>query len=181
MSCFFWSGNYKKVTELSQQHKPTGQKRILELLRTFFEGIAALTLARQTGEMELRKTGVKALEKMLGWEKISKWNFALMARLLEAQLYFLDGDTYSADTAYKASIASARAHKFLHYEALACELHGKFCMETNSADEGPKQLQAAVIKYRQWGATRKVNELQQFIDANPGGLLKSAEQLKPSA
>ena len=164
MSCYFWMRDYIKVGQLTTKHTPTGQKRILEIMRTFFEGIASLTLARHTQQPNWRKTGEEALETMLKWERISKWNFQNMAKLLEAELCYLNGDIDSADVAYKASIVSAHEHRFLHYEALAYELHGIFCMENQMADRGLVQLQMALDKYKQWGAMRKVTDLQMFID-----------------
>mmetsp|Transcript_34289 Transcript_34289/g.60271 ORF Transcript_34289/g.60271 Transcript_34289/m.60271 type:complete len:229 (+) Transcript_34289:1744-2430(+) len=173
MSCYFWMGDYIKVVELSKKHKPTGQKRILEVMRTFFEGIASLTLARHTHQPNWRKTGEEALEKMIEWEKISKWNFEMRAKLLQAELHYLNGDLKSADVAYKASIVSAREHKFTHYEALTCELYGIFCVENRMVDEGAKQLQMALDKYKQWGAMKKVEELQLQMDTvNPSSLRK---------
>lgn len=71
--------NYTKVAELSAKHKPTGQKRILEVMRIFFEGIAAFNLARQTHQPRYRETGEAALEKLNRWQKISSWNFENMA------------------------------------------------------------------------------------------------------
>jgi len=172
MYCCFWAGEYAEVAELSKRHKPTGQKRILEVMRTFFEGVAALTLARHTGQASLKKTGEGALQKMLKWENISKWNFENMAQLLQAELHYLNGDIASAGSAYKASIASACEHKFVHYEALAYELYGIFCVENGMVKEGASQLQMALDKYTQWGAMTKVKALQRFVDTGDPSFLR---------
>mmetsp|Transcript_2836 Transcript_2836/g.5275 ORF Transcript_2836/g.5275 Transcript_2836/m.5275 type:complete len:229 (-) Transcript_2836:196-882(-) len=173
MLSHFWMGDYIKLVELSEKHKPSGHKRYLEAMRTFFDGIASLTLARHTHQPNWRKKGEEALEKMIEWEKISKWNFEMRAKLLQAELHYLNGDLKSADVTYKASIASAREHKFTHYEALTCELYGIFCVENRMVDEGAKQLQMALDKYKQWGAMKKVEELQLQMDTvNPSSLRK---------
>ena len=81
MSCHFWMRDYIKVVEFTAKYKQTGQKRILEIMRIFFEGIACLNLARQTHQPQWRKTGEEALKQMLKWEKISSWNFSNMVSL----------------------------------------------------------------------------------------------------
>merc|ERR1711966_215111 len=64
----FWMRDFMKVAELGEKHKRTGQKRSLEVIRIFFEGIACLSLARQTHKPNWRKTGEDALENMSRWE-----------------------------------------------------------------------------------------------------------------
>ena len=87
----------------------------------------------------------------------------LQARLLQAELHYLNGDVKSAQLEYKASISAAHNHKFPHYKALACELHGIFCLENQMIEEGTDQLKMALDKYNQWGAKCKVRELEQFM------------------
>lgn len=161
----FVMGDYLKVMELSEKYKPSGLKFISELLRVFFEGIASFNLARHTHQVKWRSMGEKSLEKMLKWEKLSTWNFEHKVKLLQAELHYLNGDLESADVAYRASIMSAREHKFLHREALAYELHGIFCIENQMIDKGRGQLDKAIDKYKQWGAFKKASELQLFMDS----------------
>ena len=85
--------------------------------------------------------------------------------MLQAELHYLDGHLNLAEVAYKASIVSACEHKFLNEEALAYELYGVFCMENQMVDQGAEQLNIALDKYKQWGAIKKAEELQHFIDA----------------
>jgi len=99
--------------------------------------------------------------------------FSFLAQLLQAELDYLNGDLKSADIAYKAAEASAHKHKFFHYEALAYELHGIFCVENRMVERGVSQLQTALGKYEQWGAVRKVKDLRLFMDLiNPVYLRK---------
>ena len=160
-----------KVAELGEKHKRTGQKRSLEVIRIFFEGIACLSLARQTHKPNWRKTGEDALENMSRWEDISSRNFEHMAKLLQAEVHYLNGDLTSSDDSYKASIKAAREHKFIHYEALGYELYGIFCIETKNVEKGMEKLQISVARYIEWGADRKVEDLRSFMElvkvANP--------------
>jgi len=163
MSCHFWKRDYMKVVQLLALHKPPEHKRTLVVVRVFFEGIASLNLARQTHQQDLRKKGELSLEKVLKWADLSTWNFENMALLLQAELEYLNGDLEAARAAYEASIMSARDHKYLHYEALAHELYGIFCLENRMTGEGMKQLHYSFDKYTQWGAMEKVKELQIFM------------------
>jgi len=83
--------------------------------------------------------------------------------LLQAECHYLNGDMQSADVAYRGSIRSAKEHQFLHYEALGCELYGIFKVENAMLDDGVEQLQLALKKYEEWGARRKVKDLQHFM------------------
>jgi len=171
MYCYFWVGDYMKVFELSKKHKPTGHKRILEVTRTFFEGIASLALARRTHQPNWRRIGEEALGKMIKLEKISSWNFDQHVKLLQAEIHYLNGDMDSAEVAYKASIVSAREHKFTHYVALASELYGRFCVQNLMAEKGAAQLQVAIDEYKQWGAMKKVSDVKAFMDTvNPSSI-----------
>lgn len=165
MGCAFWTGNFNKVVELAKEHRPTGLRRPLEMAQVFYTGTAALTLARQSGQSDLRKMGEEAVETALKWENISEWNNGHHARHLEAHLHHLNGDTDSADKAYKASLVSARAHNFPNFEAIVCEYHARYCIDVGKMEEGIKQLRTAIDKYRQWGAMARANELQQMMDS----------------
>eukprot|EP01083_Nonionella_stella_P224470 799006_1 len=108
--------------------------------------------------------GEKAVIIMAKSEIISKWNFENKSKLVQAELYYLDGDLESAEIAYNSSIMSAREHKFINEEALACELYGTFFVENGMVSKGTVQLNLALDKYKKWGAMKKANELQKFID-----------------
>jgi len=161
----FWSRDYVAVVKLCEKQPPSKYKHILEVMRCFFEGIASMSLARHTHQFKWRVIGEEAVKNMAKLEMINKWTFENKSKLLQAELHYLDGHLNSAEVAYKASIVSAREHKFLHEEALAYELYGIFCMENQMVDQGVEQLNIALDKYKEWGAMKKAEELQHFIDA----------------
>ena len=88
----------------------------------------------------------------------------MQAHILKAELHYLNGNIDAAQTEYLVSIKAAHEHKYLHYEALAYELHGMFLIENSMPDEGVGQLKVALDKYKLWGANRKVKELEDFMD-----------------
>ena len=168
MALNFWMREYKNVVELSEkyseEHPSSQQKHALYVFRTLFEGVAYLNLARQTKLAKWKILGEKAVTRMSQLESMSKWNFENKSKLLQAELYYVEGNLESAEAFYKASIKAAHEHKIIHEEALACELYGIFCVENKMADEGLKQLRIALDQYKQWGAMKKANTLQLFID-----------------
>ena len=153
-----------EVFELSKKIPALQNLRVLENIRFFFEGLAAFCLARQTHQPKWRVVGEEAANKLLKLELVLKWNFEHKSKLLQAERCYLDGELESAEAAYQASIKSALEHKFIHEAALAYELYGIFCIENNMVDEGRKQLQMAVDKYKQWGAMQKVAEVLSFME-----------------
>ena len=159
----FWFRNFVSVAELYERHPSSEHKRILEVVRVFYEGIAFLNLARDTGQAKWRRLGEKASARMTALAAINKWSFQHKSLLLNAELHYLDGDLESAEVAYKASIESARQHRFRHEEALSFELWGIFCIENHMADKGLKQLLIALDMYKQWGAMKKAKDVQLFI------------------
>ena len=179
MSNLFWSRDFLAVAELSEKysetHDPALQhQRVLHVLRVFYEGIVYLNLARGPGDAKKkwREMGEKAVATVAGYAtSMSKWNFENKSLLLQAELHYLNGDLDPAAAMYEASIKSARDHKFVHEEALAYELHGRFCVENQMAEKGSNQLSVAVSKYNEWGATKKANDLQLYLDA-----INSADQ-----
>eukprot|EP00581_Thalassiosira_minuscula_P030220 CAMPEP_0183766210 /NCGR_PEP_ID=MMETSP0739-20130205/11423_1 /TAXON_ID=385413 /ORGANISM="Thalassiosira miniscula, Strain CCMP1093" /LENGTH=104 /DNA_ID=CAMNT_0026004973 /DNA_START=138 /DNA_END=449 /DNA_ORIENTATION=+ len=101
---------------------------------------------------------------MAKFESHSEWNFGNKSKLLHAELHYLNGKMECADDAYIASIMLAQRHKFLHEEALAYELYGLFCVENQMVDKGVRQLLKAHDKYKEWGALKKCDDLQNLID-----------------
>ncbi len=96
-------------------------------------------------------------------ELINKWSVENKSQLLQAELHYLNGRLDSAEAAYKASVESARDRRFVHEEALAYELYGIFRLENRMVGKGAKQLNAALEKYKRWGAMKKAEVLQRFI------------------
>jgi len=165
LSNHFWMREYLDMALLSEKYSASSQhKRIVEILRVFYEGIAYLSLARDTKQAKWRSMGEEAVTKMSQLESMSTWNYENKSTLLQAELLNLNGDIGLAEVAYKTSIKSAHRHKFIHEEALAYELYGICCIENRRVGRGLRQLHLALKKYGLWGAKNKVDELQLFVD-----------------
>lgn len=76
-----------------------------------------------------------------------------------AESYRTDKDTDSATECYEASIRSAREHRFIHEEALACELAAYFFEEQGDKVKSQDMFQQAHDAFMKWGARKKANSL----------------------
>jgi hypothetical protein len=160
----FWFRDYTAIMKLCEKHPAPAAKRIFTTMRCLFEGVAALSLARQQPkEPKYRVIGEKAVKDMAKFEQMNKWTFENKYLLLQAELHYLNQDYEAAENAYIASIKSAKDHKFMNEEAMANELFGIFCIENQMGDKGMKPLHIALDLYKQWGAMNKATDLEQFI------------------
>lgn len=159
----FWFREYISVVTLSDMCRPSRPKRILEIFRVFWEGIAALCLARDTQQPKWRKIGEESIATMSRLVNYSRWNFENKLLLMKAEYFYLNEDYSSAELAYEASIASAHKQHLLHEEALAYELYGIYFIENHQVDKAMELLNVSIQKYVEWGALKKVEALKSFI------------------
>ena len=89
----------------------------------------------------------------------STWNFENKLLLLKAESHYTKGEANEAAKCYEASIKSARVHKFVHEEAVACELAGYFFKEQGDETKSCNMFIQARDAYIKWGATGKANLL----------------------
>ena len=164
--------DFELATIVAQNSSPPNQqpaaryKRVTAFNRVFYEGLANLNLARtHPDDGTRRRTGEDAVKYFTNLaETVSQWNFADKAKLLQAELHCLNGSINDANLVYKEAIQAAQAHQFLHEEALCYECYGIFEMANQKFGEGLEQLHSAITKYKKWGATRKVDSLQHYVD-----------------
>ena len=97
--------------------------------------------------------------------QLCPWNFAHKDRLLGAEIaYKLEEDLELAALAYDQAISLAGEHRFLHEEALACELAGLFHAEEVRPTLAADYLERARKHYGEWGALAKVDDLERQRD-----------------
>ncbi|MBI4815563.1 MAG: AAA family ATPase [Deltaproteobacteria bacterium] len=87
-------------------------------------------------------------------------NFAHRLKLVQAELARVHGRAGEAMELYERAITQARTHKFLHEEALANELAGRFHLARGQKAPARGYLLEAVYLYGRWGAAAKVAELE---------------------
>merc|ERR1719223_1266627 len=160
--CYF--RNHIAVAELAKKHEATKKgKRALDIFPKFYEGLSALYQARKTKDVKWKAIGENVLNSISNVAQHGTWNFENKQMLLQAELYHLKCRNRMADIAYRAAIASAQEHKFIQEEALAFELYGIYLVENERRGKGLKQLEIAAKKYKQWGALKKAQHVNDFI------------------
>ena len=135
-------------------------------VRAFIAGLAAFKIYRDTVNDALWKSfGEKRVQEFKLWaEQGSAWNFEHKLQLMEAEHSYCCGHFDRAAELYKKAIASARAHKYINDEALACELAGKFFLDRDNVSLSLEYLTLAHEKYSEWKAEGKANHLFEFIN-----------------
>ena len=88
--------------------------------------------------------------------------------LLQAQHLALDDNRSMAELTYQRAIASAIKHRFWHEAGLGGELYGRFLLDNKKIDKGLKQLSTAMDRYKQWGSTKKYNQVKELIKCAGG-------------
>jgi predicted ATPase/transcriptional regulator with GAF, ATPase, and Fis domain len=86
-------------------------------------------------------------------------NFRCFAVTLAGEVSRLEGDVAGARAAFERSMAYARETGNLQQEALAAELSGRACLLLGDAEAAASRLRVARDRYRSWGATIKVRQL----------------------
>nr|WP_243147411.1 AAA family ATPase [Scytonema sp. UIC 10036] len=99
--------------------------------------------------------------------KIKKWaeqcsdNFEHKYLLVEAEIARISSRVAEAMELYDKAILSAREREFIHDEALANELAAKFWLAKGKEEFAKPYLLKAHYKYRFWGASGKVKNLEE--------------------
>jgi signal transduction histidine kinase len=92
-------------------------------------------------------------------------NFEQDHYLIEAEVARVQGDTERALGLYEKAIGTSRRNRYPNFEAISCELAGRFCLE--QALEGPARyyLNMAYDLYQHWGLMLKVWEMERsYVD-----------------
>ncbi|MEJ2206775.1 MAG: AAA family ATPase, partial [Gemmatimonadota bacterium] len=114
-------------------------------------------------EVEAQQGSIEAMdadiEQMRAWEKLCAANFQHRRALMEAERRRIMGEGDLGG--YEEAIAAARENRFLHHEALANELAGRFCLERGWTLAGMAYLRRAHRRYARWGGAVKVVKLSQ--------------------
>ena len=144
------------------------------LMGYFFEGLASFLLARRSmlnrscvadneSSIKLRERGLSVLKRMRCWSKHCSLNWEDKVLLLEAEHMYTVGDYDNACTLYDSAIRSAHAHKFIHGEAIACEVAGMFYHERGMHIKSYPYFVHSVKSYTKWGALAIARRVETFL------------------
>ena len=104
---------------------------------------------------------LQTCEKLKWLTSHSKWNFENKYLLLLAECQYTQGKMEMAAATYEASIKSAKQHKFINEQAIACELAGYFYKDQGDETTAMDMFKQAHKAYMQWGAIGKAKLIQE--------------------
>ncbi|CAB9515760.1 serine threonine protein kinase [Seminavis robusta] len=156
--------------------------------RDAFFGLVNFALAKSTGKKRYRDRGQKIIEEFKTYVKNGSVNSHHMLTLLQAEDAALSstGDWNAVTKGYDEAIRCAARAGFTNHEAIGNERAGRFLVgvkENNKrakeddavADQAKAYISRAMALYREWGATAKVDQLEdQFPQLQPSKLMQGS-------
>jgi predicted ATPase/serine phosphatase RsbU (regulator of sigma subunit)/tRNA A-37 threonylcarbamoyl transferase component Bud32 len=129
----------------------------------FYHSLTLLALYPETPQPEqpgiLEKIAANQ-EKMHRWVQQAPMNYQHKYELVEAERARISGNVSHARDAYDRAITLAKEHEYLNEEALSYELAARFYLSIQNTHLARYYLQDAHYTYQRWGATAKVQHLE---------------------
>lgn len=181
--CFLYGDYARALKHVREQDKLISSSMSLpQLVR--FRIIAFLTLAALCPDMSIserlktRKRLKKDLRQMSRWARNCPENFSHLKYCMQAELARLAGHMEKAISGYHAAIAAARDNGFVRDEAVANELLARYYIAEGHDQAAEGYLRAAHYLFYRWGASRKVEQMEELY---PGLNANTLAQAKESA
>jgi len=141
----------------------------LEVAEYHFYGALARAAYYDTASSNTRPSLLQALrahhKQLELWAQHCSENFANRVALAAAEIARLEGRQVDAELLYEQAIRSAGANGFVHHEALANELAGRFYAARGLEKIAHVYLRDSRYCYLRWGALGKVQQLEQRYPA----------------
>lgn len=138
---------------------------------TFFEGLICLKAAQSSVGMmdswKWKRRALKSMKFIRRWIKCGNPNIIHCLHLLEAELAVLNGKSEKeVEDSYKSAIDIAAKNQFIQDEALSNEMASSYFGSRNNVSRRDYYLGNAIRCYSEWGATAKVEQLNQAESKN---------------
>jgi histidine kinase len=137
-----------------------------------YEALTLLALYPKAGNKQssyLRR--IKSnMRKLKNWSKFAPENYRHKYDLLRAELLRVNGNYNDARLVYDKAISGASTNNYIHEEALAYELTGRFYLDQHSEDLAEFYFKASYNAYREWGAGAKLRQLEQVYNRYVSGV-----------
>lgn len=127
--------------------------------RVFYSGLIAFHCCRDSLDRCWINIGNSSIAKMESWSDGCKWNFENKLLLLQAESDYALGNMNSAAEKYRQAVESSRQHRFVHEEAIACELASLFHQKMNDQELSNRYMKRSIECYKTWGAHTKAMAL----------------------
>ncbi len=170
MRSYVFKKHDEMATNANLFHEMANSRRLVRfffLIGTFYEGLISFSMARRNPEnRHWMERGEAALETLRQWSSLCMHNFENKVLLLTAERNFAIGGECASSTAslYRDSISSAKRHKFVNEEAIACELAASFLLNNNDTETAMSLLRKARNLYQTWGASALVEIIESKMD-----------------
>lgn len=139
----------------------SGQNSAAE--HTFYYSLILCSLYKKQ-KKEKKKEFLNQIEvnqkQMKTWADNCPENFLHKYLLVEAEIARMEYKNWKAAKFYEESISEAKKNDFIHNEALANELAGKFWYNKKNMRSAKEYLNSAIKRYESWGAVRKIESLK---------------------
>ena len=159
----FWLRDFEKAERMADMFTYANKNKdgllFNHVMLNFYVGLTACYIGRLNRDTNWKAETEKICKLIEQSLNHSTWNFENKLFLLRAEIHYTKGEANEAAKCYEASIKSAKNHKFIHEEAVACELAGYFFKEQGDEIKSKTMFKQARDAYTKWGATAKANSL----------------------
>jgi hypothetical protein len=152
----FWRKDFLEAEKSSHHawtvHEAAKNLEMILIYHTFFSGLIAFHLYRETGDDKRLKEGSSMMDTMRKWTHNSMAVFENKWLLLKAEYLASFQGGHDARQFYEASIKAARESGNIHELGLAYELAGDHAAAHGCESESKEFYNNAFVSYTQWGA-----------------------------
>ncbi|MDF2156785.1 adenylate/guanylate cyclase domain-containing protein [Algoriphagus sp. CAU 1675] len=131
----------------------------------FYEALTLLALCDTTTYGSKRRSMLsrvrKNAAKLKKWAKDAPENYQHKYDLIMAERMRLKGNLKEAALLYDKAMRGASEQNFIHEEAIAGELAGKFYIRLDAVNLAEHFLKSSYNSYREWGAHAKLSMMEQ--------------------
>ncbi|EIJ44246.1 PAS domain S-box [Beggiatoa alba B18LD] len=162
----YWFENYSEAAQCAQQtahYLDAGKALFIVPIFIFYDALTALQqyeTASPTEQKALRHRIRANQRKLKHWADHAPMNYLHKWWLVEAEKARVFGNPDRCHAAYEQAILLAQTHEYLHEEALACELAGKFYLARHNLQLARFYLHGAHYAWTRWGALAKAQQLE---------------------
>jgi predicted ATPase/signal transduction histidine kinase len=162
----YFTGDYEKslkYTEMSSESRPRMFGFAIAETHALYYALAILRLYAGFSKGK-QKQYLKNLEPIRRRKESlahqGSINFGQDHYLIEAEVARVQGDTERALRLYEKAIGISRKNRYPNFEAISCELAGRFCLEQELEGPAHYYLNRAYDLFQQWGLMLKVWEME---------------------
>ena len=136
-------------------------------------GIVLMQKGRELSRKD-RKAIQANLKIMSVWADHAPDNYESKYLLAKAEFSIVENQPSQAEGYFERAIASASKASMIHMSALTYERMGFFYQQQGSVDQSRQMFRKSIIDYHEWGAKKKVTQLQEMI--KPPSIAQSLDQ-----